>query len=243
MQAYSQSKLACLMFALELQRRSIAAGWRIKSIAAPSRHFAYRSIAQRRRRMERPGYGSSLRVVSVSVGTARRVTDSLRRDFAAGSRRCLLRPGQVRRNARLSGRCQNSSVSTGCERRFQALDRVGRTYWRGFSVKRSCTDMSSMHLMAGSPSTISPEGRTAVSGRPESGDRTRRWSLALGQCKKRNRTHSGRPEADFERRLCEDELPLMAAGIPQSTALRMQKFRTPRTHPQMRSRSWKRCIQ
>jgi len=34
MQAYSQSKLACLMFALELQRRSIAAGWRIKSIAA-----------------------------------------------------------------------------------------------------------------------------------------------------------------------------------------------------------------
>jgi NAD(P)-dependent dehydrogenase (short-subunit alcohol dehydrogenase family) len=34
MQAYSQSKLACLMFAMELQRRSDAAGWGIQSIAA-----------------------------------------------------------------------------------------------------------------------------------------------------------------------------------------------------------------
>lgn len=34
MVAYSQSKLACLMFALELQRRSNAAGWGIRSIAA-----------------------------------------------------------------------------------------------------------------------------------------------------------------------------------------------------------------
>ncbi|MET3395820.1 NAD(P)-dependent dehydrogenase (short-subunit alcohol dehydrogenase family) [Variovorax sp. 1140] len=34
MRAYSQSKLACLMFALELQRRSDAAGWGIQSIAA-----------------------------------------------------------------------------------------------------------------------------------------------------------------------------------------------------------------
>jgi NAD(P)-dependent dehydrogenase (short-subunit alcohol dehydrogenase family) len=32
--AYSQSKLACLMFALELQRRSDAAGWRLQSIAS-----------------------------------------------------------------------------------------------------------------------------------------------------------------------------------------------------------------
>ena len=32
--AYGQSKLACLMFALELQRRSDAAGWNITSIAA-----------------------------------------------------------------------------------------------------------------------------------------------------------------------------------------------------------------
>jgi len=34
MRAYSQSKLACLMFALELQRRSDAAGWGIRSVAA-----------------------------------------------------------------------------------------------------------------------------------------------------------------------------------------------------------------
>jgi NAD(P)-dependent dehydrogenase (short-subunit alcohol dehydrogenase family) len=34
MHAYSQSKLACLMFALELQRRSDAAGWGIRSMAA-----------------------------------------------------------------------------------------------------------------------------------------------------------------------------------------------------------------
>ncbi|MDQ7955276.1 MAG: SDR family oxidoreductase [Pseudomonadota bacterium] len=34
MQAYSQSKLACLMFALELQRRSDAGGWGVQSIAA-----------------------------------------------------------------------------------------------------------------------------------------------------------------------------------------------------------------
>jgi NAD(P)-dependent dehydrogenase (short-subunit alcohol dehydrogenase family) len=32
--AYGQSKLACLMFALELQRRSDAAGWNVTSIAA-----------------------------------------------------------------------------------------------------------------------------------------------------------------------------------------------------------------
>ncbi len=34
MPAYSQSKLACLMFAVELQRRSAAAGWGIASLAA-----------------------------------------------------------------------------------------------------------------------------------------------------------------------------------------------------------------
>lgn len=34
MTAYAQSKLACLMFSLELQRRSDIAGWGIKSIAA-----------------------------------------------------------------------------------------------------------------------------------------------------------------------------------------------------------------
>lgn len=34
MRAYSQSKLACLMFALELQRRSDAAGWGINGVAA-----------------------------------------------------------------------------------------------------------------------------------------------------------------------------------------------------------------
>jgi len=34
MQAYSQSKLACLMFAFELQRRSVAAGWGVSSLAA-----------------------------------------------------------------------------------------------------------------------------------------------------------------------------------------------------------------
>lgn len=34
MQVYSQSKLACLMFAFELQRRSEAAGWGVTSVAA-----------------------------------------------------------------------------------------------------------------------------------------------------------------------------------------------------------------
>lgn len=34
MQAYAQSKLACLLFALELQRRSDAAGWGLQSMAA-----------------------------------------------------------------------------------------------------------------------------------------------------------------------------------------------------------------
>ncbi|WP_246067286.1 SDR family NAD(P)-dependent oxidoreductase [Paenibacillus koleovorans] len=34
MAAYAQSKLACLMFALELQRRSDAAGWEIRSMGA-----------------------------------------------------------------------------------------------------------------------------------------------------------------------------------------------------------------
>lgn len=34
MTAYAQSKLACLMFAFELQRRSDAAGWGVRSVAA-----------------------------------------------------------------------------------------------------------------------------------------------------------------------------------------------------------------
>ncbi len=34
MKVYNQSKLACLMFALELQRRSDAAGWGLRSVAA-----------------------------------------------------------------------------------------------------------------------------------------------------------------------------------------------------------------
>lgn len=34
MVAYAQSKLACLVFAMELQRRSVAAGWGLRSIAA-----------------------------------------------------------------------------------------------------------------------------------------------------------------------------------------------------------------
>jgi len=34
MQAYGQSKLACLMFGLELQRRSVAGGWGVSSITA-----------------------------------------------------------------------------------------------------------------------------------------------------------------------------------------------------------------
>lgn len=34
MRVYSQSKLACLMFAFELNRRSAAAGWRVASLAA-----------------------------------------------------------------------------------------------------------------------------------------------------------------------------------------------------------------
>ena len=34
MVAYAQSKLACLMFALELQRRSVAEGWQVESLAA-----------------------------------------------------------------------------------------------------------------------------------------------------------------------------------------------------------------
>lgn len=34
MAAYGQSKIACLMFALELQRRSVAAGWGVTSVAA-----------------------------------------------------------------------------------------------------------------------------------------------------------------------------------------------------------------
>jgi NAD(P)-dependent dehydrogenase (short-subunit alcohol dehydrogenase family) len=34
MAAYGQSKLACLMFALELQRRSDVGGWGVRSIAA-----------------------------------------------------------------------------------------------------------------------------------------------------------------------------------------------------------------
>ncbi len=34
MRAYSQSKLACLMFGFELQRRSVAAGWGVQSFAA-----------------------------------------------------------------------------------------------------------------------------------------------------------------------------------------------------------------
>jgi hypothetical protein len=51
-------------------------------------------------------------------------------------------------------------------------------------------------------------------------------------------THLGRPAADFERRLFEDELPHTATGIPQSNCLagRQDSGRLA-THPQTRSRS------
>jgi NAD(P)-dependent dehydrogenase (short-subunit alcohol dehydrogenase family) len=54
MPVYGQSKLACLMFALELQRRSDAAGWGVTSIAA------HPGIARTDLLLNAPGRGSSV---------------------------------------------------------------------------------------------------------------------------------------------------------------------------------------
>ncbi len=96
--AYCQSKLAMLMFALELQRRSDAAGWGLMSNAA---HPGYAL-----NRPDRDGPGTSgLMGVSRQVAAAfcqsfrggRRAADPVRRDVAGGEGRRLVWPERILR--------------------------------------------------------------------------------------------------------------------------------------------------
>ncbi|MBV8796358.1 MAG: SDR family oxidoreductase [Hyphomicrobiales bacterium] len=60
-QAYAQSKLACLLFALELQRRSEISSWGVSSIAA------HPGLARTDLLANGPGRGSAIGVVSVAL--------------------------------------------------------------------------------------------------------------------------------------------------------------------------------
>ena len=91
MPVYSQSKLACLMFALELQRRSKSAGWGITSIAAHPGHLTHRPASQRAGTGERPRAPQIVAVVPVSAGGARRTAHPFRSHVKCGTRWRLLR--------------------------------------------------------------------------------------------------------------------------------------------------------
>jgi len=117
--AYAQSKLAGLMFAFELQRRSEARGWGIRSIAAHpgvavteliergpglDSEFVQRWVPQQL------GQGSRALPLRCPGGAADAVRSHRRRSAA----RCLLRPHGRGRKARSSGAGQRTGR---CERR------------------------------------------------------------------------------------------------------------------------------
>ena len=108
MPVYSQSKLACLMFAIELQRRSEAGGWGVASIAA------HPGIS--RTDLLHNGYDANLPVVHVPARIAGRAPDALRRHIAPGGTRRLLRPGRNERSARTSGIVESpgAGFESGC---------------------------------------------------------------------------------------------------------------------------------
>ena len=100
--AYGQSKLACLMFALELQRRSDAAGWNLISNAAHPGFARTKPVHERSGRScfscERVR-GSTVR----SFRGGRRPADPVRGDEPGGKAGRLLRTGRIWRAARGTG--------------------------------------------------------------------------------------------------------------------------------------------
>jgi NAD(P)-dependent dehydrogenase (short-subunit alcohol dehydrogenase family) len=107
--AYGQSKLACLIFALELQRRSDAAGWNLTSDAA---HPGFARVRGRPGRSSFCGdrlRGSLLR----SFRSRRRPTDPVRGDKPAGKAGRLLRTRRIWRAARCAGARADHAAGTG----------------------------------------------------------------------------------------------------------------------------------
>jgi NAD(P)-dependent dehydrogenase (short-subunit alcohol dehydrogenase family) len=121
--AYSQSKLAMLMFALELQRRSDAAGWGLMSNAAHPGYARTDLIAN--------GPGASgllwqlnkaLRPFVSSVSRRRRAAHLVCRDLAGGQGSRLLRPGRV---LRIEGAAGAGEVHAAGERRSSGGTALG----------------------------------------------------------------------------------------------------------------------
>jgi len=123
---YSDSKLASLMFALELQRRSDAAGWGLTSTRRASGHFPHRPCAERRGPVQHIWSCSNVAVVSVSAGRAGRAPHSVRRHVAAGASRRVLRSGQTERNPGIPDGREDSAAGTRCRSRAPALGRLGQ---------------------------------------------------------------------------------------------------------------------
>ncbi len=85
--AYSQSKLARLMFAFELQRRSDGAGWGIQSIAAHPGISRTDLLPNGAGAWSGAGIARRFLWFLFQPARAGRVTDALRRNFDAGTRR------------------------------------------------------------------------------------------------------------------------------------------------------------
>lgn len=125
MEVYSQSKLACLMFALELQRRSDAAGWGPAKPGGTSRRGPHRAAAQRCRRLEPARPGAPLPVVLVPAGGTRRMAQPDGRHRPAGRRRNLLRPGRLEPAARPGHPDPDTTPGAGPGRGGQAVVAIG----------------------------------------------------------------------------------------------------------------------
>jgi len=167
--AYGQSKLATLMFALELQRRSDAAGWNLTSNAA---HPGFA-----RTNLFASGPGGLLSLATdfaapffASFGGGRRPADPVRGDEPGGKAGCVLRTGRIWRTARRTGtradhaagaRHGNGRQTLGCFREIGGCHRSNRrsadANWRKTSSmsdfrrtiwSRCCGSGSRMSLFA-----------------------------------------------------------------------------------------------
>ena len=111
MTSYSQTKLACLMFGFELQRRSDANGWGISSITAHPGVSAHQLDQQRHGGLECRRVRMALSRLPLPAGTAGRTADPVCRDRSGGEARRLLRATGLLRDARRGWRGGGSGQS------------------------------------------------------------------------------------------------------------------------------------
>ncbi len=144
MEVYSQSKLACLLFALELQRRERNEGLGLGKPRRASRRLADRSPAERGRPAQHPRSGADLPLVPVPAGGAGGFADTVCRDVAFGDRGAMsVRPVCTRRAAPPVP----PSYRAGAGRRFGAItvEGLGTPVRRDIPVEPELRPLTATH--------------------------------------------------------------------------------------------------